>query len=100
MSSALIYDHIDNEIFIVSDDISKFSTITSEIESDLANLPILEEEKISGTVEILFKGSPEEHQMHVKKCIDYIFQGEIFQANLSRLWNFKINNNLKSYRYL
>ena len=103
VSSALIYDHIDNEIFIVSDDISKFSTITSEIESDLANLPILEEEKISGTVEILFKGSPEEHQMHVKKCIDYIFQGEIFQANLSRLWNFKINKNLRAtdiYRQL
>ena len=88
VSSALIYDHIDNEIFIVSDDISKFSTITSEIESDLANLPIFEEEKNSGTVEILFKGSPEEHQMYVKKCIDYIFQGEIFSSKFIQIMEF------------
>ena len=32
----------------------------------------------------------------MKKCIDYIFQGEIFQANLSRLWNYKVDNGIKA----
>ena len=36
------------------------------------------------------KGSEFEHQNQVKKCIEYIFQGEIFQANLSRIWKFEI----------
>ena len=42
------------------------------------------------------KGSEEEHQKQVKKCIDYIFQGEIFQANLSRLWNYKVDKGIKA----
>ena len=30
----------------------------------------------------------------MKTCIDYIYQGEIFQANLSRLWNYSINKEI------
>ena len=44
-------------------------------------------------VKILAKGSASEHQDQVRKCIDYIFQGEIFQANLSRLWKFECQDN-------
>ena len=40
------------------------------------------------------KGSSDEHQKQVKSCIDYIFQGEIFQANLSRLWRFKVGDGI------
>ena len=45
-------------------------------------------------MEILTRGSIKEHQEQVRACIEYIYQGEIFQANLSRLWSFKIKNNL------
>ena len=50
-----------------------------------------------------YKGSSKEHQEQVKSCIDYIYQGEIFQANLSRLWSFKITNEISDddiYRQL
>ena len=49
-----------------------------------------------GSIELINKGSEEEHQCQVKKCIEYIFQGEIFQANLSRLWNYKVDNGIKA----
>ena len=56
-----------------------------------------------GSIELINKGSEEEHQCQVKKCIEYIFQGEIFQANLSRLWSYKVDNGIKAvdiYRQL
>ena len=52
--------------------------------------------KIFWQYRVFEKGSDEEHQNQVKKCIDYIFQGEIFQANLSRLWNYKVDNGIKA----
>ena len=45
-------------------------------------------------IEVTKKGTDKQHQDDIKKCIEYIFQGEIFQANLSRLWEFKIDSNL------
>ena len=59
--------------------------------------------KEMGFAEISMIGSEKEHQSQVKTCIDYIFQGEIFQANLSRQWKFKIKNKLEDieiYRQL
>ena len=64
-----------------------------EIEKDFTKI-LDESTKLSGTITILTKGSEYEHQEQVRKCIDYIFQGEIFQANLSRLWKFQIDKKL------
>ena len=46
------------------------------------------------SIKIHSKGSSDEHQKQVKSCIDYIYQGEIFQANLSRLWRFKVGDGI------
>ena len=95
VSAPVIYDHIDNEIIITSEDSKNSEEIFSDIENDLNK--ILMNEKIYksfGKIEILFKGSSDEHQSQVKKCIEYIYQGEIFQANLSRLWKFKVSDSI------
>ena len=58
---------------------------------------------LSGKIKILSKVSSTKHQDQVRKCIDYIYQGEIFQANLSRLWKFEISetiSELEIYRQL
>ena len=57
----------------------------------------------SGSIKIFSKGTSTEHQNQVRSCINYIYEGEIFQANLSRLWRFKIENKLSDtdiYRQL
>ena len=93
IKTSIILDHIDNEIFITSDDEKNFLDDCKNIETDLLKT-FKSYEELNGTVKILTKGSEKEHQLHVKKCIDYIFQGEIFQANLSRLWEFEISNKI------
>ena len=102
VSTAIVFDHIDNEIFVVSDDEERFSSNLSEIESDFSEI-IENKNSLSGEIKILAKGSDTEHQEQVRKCIDYIFQGEIFQANLSRLWKFEIDksiNEVEIYKQL
>ena len=95
INTAIIFDHIDNEIFITSDkeiDYEKdFNEIIHDFKKTLKKSKIRKE---MGSAEISMKGSDKEHQRHVRTCIDYIFQGEIFQANLSRQWKFKIKDNL------
>ncbi len=93
VNTAIIFDHVDNDILITSDDKDSFYDDISDIEKDFSKI-LDENEKLSGKIKILTKSSEYEHQKQVRKCIDYIFQGEIFQANLSRLWKFQIDKNI------
>ncbi len=104
VNTAIIFDHIDNEIFITSDKEDDYERDFKEIIKDFKKtLTRSKIRKNIGSTEISMKGSEKEHQEQVKTCIDYIFQGEIFQANLSRQWKFKIKNGLEDidiYRQL
>jgi len=101
--SSIIFDHIDRRVFVTTDK-EDSSKDFEDILDDLSNLECKKSKKRSnGSIKIYFKGSSEEHQNQVRACIKYIYQGEIFQANLSRLWRFKIKNNLSDveiYRQL
>ena len=91
--TAIIYDHIDDQIFLVSEDKEKFKKISEDVETDFHQMNKVKN-NFFGSIELLNKGSDEEHQRQVKKCIKYIFQGEIFQANLSRLWNYRVDKGI------
>ena len=102
INTAIIFDHVDNEILITSDEKDSFYSDIEDIEQDFSKI-LNDSKKLSGTIKILTKGSEHEHQEQVRRCIDYIFQGEIFQANLSRLWKFQIDqkiNEIEIYREL
>ena len=92
VSTAIIYDNITRKLFLVSDKINDCEKDFENILTDISNVdPGDKRSKTTGKIEVVSKGSEDEHQRQVRTCIDYIYQGEIFQANLSRLWNFKIN---------
>ena len=93
VKTAIIYDHIDDQIFLVSEDKEKFKKICEDVEPDFHQMNKVKN-NFFGSIELLNKGSDEEHQRQVKKCIEYIFQGEIFQANLSRLWNYRVDKGI------
>ena len=102
VKTAIIYDHIDDQIFLVSEDKEKFKKICEDVETDFHQMNKVKN-NFFGSIELLNKGSDEEHQRQVKKCIKYIFQGEIFQANLSRLWNYRVDKDISAtdiYRQL
>ena len=96
VNTAVIHDNIDDELFIVSDNNQSFDIDVTMIEKDFFQKFMKIKIKKKGTIKILMKGSEFEHQNQVKKCIEYIFQGEIFQANLSRIWKFEISKDVKS----
>ena len=90
VNSAIIFDHVEKKIILVTDS-ENFLNEINDMEADLASLDKFDEEKNHrGSIKIHSRGTFDEHQKQVQSCIDYIFQGEIFQANLSRLWRFKV----------
>ena len=91
---AIIFDHIDNKIILASENFENSDRAMDEIKDDIDNIMnVSNTKKSNGKIKIVSKGSSKEHQDQVKKCIEYIYQGEIFQANLSRLWQFKTSLN-------
>ena len=103
INSAIIYDHVNCEIFLTSDKEDADKSDFEDIINDLSKISKKKIKRHKGSIKIFAKGSEKEHQEQVKTCINYIFQGEIFQANLSRQWEFKIKNNLSDqdiYRQL
>ncbi len=92
--TSIVYDHIEKIVFLSSDK-KKFSPDFDDILNDLFGPKIKDSNSsLKGSIKIFSKGTSDEHQSQVRSCIDYIYQGEIFQANLSRLWRFKADNNL------
>ena len=91
---AIIFDHIDNKIILASENFKNSDSAMDEIKEDINKIfNLSNKKKSSGKIRIVSKSSSKEHQDQVKKCIEYIYQGEIFQANLSRLWQFKTSLN-------
>ena len=102
VNASIIYDHIDKTLIFTSDKLDSNSDF-EEMLDDMSKVGKKTKKTNSGTIRIHSKGTSIEHQKQVKSCIDYIYQGEIFQANLSRLWRFEIENNLSDtdlYRQL
>ena len=94
VNTSIIYDHV-KRILILTSDKNLFSQDFNDILSDLDKSKLSYENFNSkGSVKIFSKGTSIEHQTQVKSCIDYIYQGEIFQANLSRLWRFRVDDEL------
>ena len=79
IKTSIIFDHIDNEIFVVSEEMDDFSNICLDIENDFQKITEVNSQ-INGTIEFKNKGSEEEHQEQVKKCIEYIFSRRNFSG--------------------
>ena len=92
VNTSIIYDHI-NKTIILSSDKKNHEQDFEDILNDLFAPNNIKKNR-KGSVKIFSKGTSGEHQAQVKSCIDYIYQGEIFQANLSRLWRFKSDSKL------
>ena len=94
VKSAIIYDQLKNNLYFFSE------SSESKLEEIFSDFKIITEEKkknekaIKKKIKVLKKGTDEQHQKDIKTCIEYIFQGEIFQANLSRLWEFNLDSDV------
>ena len=97
VNSAIVFDKLTNDLFFVSD---KSKDDIENMYEDFRKIIDQNNKKKKNSMNnrknlnLLFKGSDQQHKEDVKKCIKHIYDGEIFQANLSRLWEFKIDENI------
>ena len=94
--AAIIKDNFNQETFIICE--KKYKKLLKKIEKDTITADKkLEKKKIKN--KILFNSlkeeSPKKHINNIKKILEYIKSGDVFQVNLSREWYGKIN---KKYR--
>ena len=94
--AAIIKDNFNQESYIICE--KKYEKLINEIEKDMkkANKK-LREKLIKNKILLnsLKEDPPQKHIKNIKKILEYIKSGDVFQVNLSREWHGKIN---KKYR--
>ncbi len=101
VNSSIIYDKLEKKIHFISDKskdhidemLSDFNRV-KKIKTDIKTTNGLGDENL---IKLINKGTNAQHQKDVRKCIRHIYSGEIFQANLSRLWEFNVNEKIENF---
>jgi len=92
IKSAIILDNLKETIYFFSEESNQKLDLMEKDFFLILNNKHSRRKVSNKKIELIKKGTSKDHQKDIKKCIDYIFQGEIFQANLSRLWEFKVHD--------
>ncbi len=79
--AAIIYDHLTKQSTLVSEQNALYATMLEDIDH------LSELEPRTDPPDVRLQEAPgEEYTGSVKRVLDYIRDGDVFQANLSRLW--------------
>ncbi|HJN40054.1 MAG TPA: aminodeoxychorismate synthase component I, partial [Chloroflexota bacterium] len=93
--AAVIRDHDSGEVTLVAE--TGHGDLLNQMEADLATLaqspPQASVEKacLEGD---LAEDPPGQHLENMRRCIDYIYAGDVFQVNLSRAWRGRLSSGL------
>ncbi len=80
--AAIILDHVRQRCLIVAD--RDHPQLVRQIRQDIASTPAFEAQSIpAGRI---IEEDPDRYRGYLKRTHQYIVEGDIFQANLSRLW--------------
>ncbi len=83
--AAVIRDHTERAIYLVAEEDHRY--LLDAMEQDLAGIQRNESgEKIGGLSESLQEEDPQRFLSGVRRIKDYIVAGDVFQVNLSRVW--------------
>lgn len=97
--AAVIIDHEQNLAWLVIED--DFAALEADIERDLAGCPVVETSPITGSR--IDEEDPQIYLDYISRTKQYIRDGDIFQANLSRKWQVSFDsdcNPITLYRRL
>ena len=93
--AAIIYDHSLRATFLVAE--KRFEYCIEYMSSDLKMLSA--ESNHDKTEPVLADEEPEQNYINgVRRVLDYIRDGDVFQVNLSRQWRMPMNEQLTPYR--
>ena len=85
--TAIIIDHETETAFVVSEPGVEHQSRVEKINADYSQCETVEQKTISASFD---EELPEIHLTNLEKIHQYIGDGDIFQANLSRLWRVKL----------
>ena len=94
VNSSIIFDKLENRLYFISDKSNaEIMEMYADYEKIFDNTKEIEKKK-TWKIKLSRKETALHHIQGVKKCIEHIFSGEIFQANFSRLWEFETEESL------
>ena len=90
-TTAVVIDHQSANAYLVSEPGVNQQELLNELQGDIkSSRPVVEK-----SVDVRFDEEPSEiHLQNLEKIHHYIREGDIFQANLSRLWNVSLADDL------
>ncbi len=91
--SAVVYCHKSDETHIVVE--ANYYQLSDVILSDLKKTS-LKNTALSTILEEVNESPAEEYTRSINKILNYIKEGDVFQVNLSRLWNGRLKKNTSS----
>lgn len=89
--TAVIVDHKKNTAFVVSESDVDQQAVYQMIAEDIATSPAVHVKEISASFD---EEAADVHLKNLAKIHQYIVDGDIFQANLSRLWQAHLQQNI------
>jgi len=81
--AALIFEHATGRAWLLAE--PEFAALLDVIEAELAALPVASSEPVPLTRSIT-EDPPERYLEGIRRALEYIGRGDIYQANLSRAW--------------
>jgi anthranilate synthase component 1 len=82
--AAIVFEHDSGNACIVAE--APFGPLVEAIAADVAALPTLPMESSTLLAEAVAEDPPSHYISAVRRALDYISRGDIYQANLSRAW--------------
>ncbi len=87
--AAIIYDHVQEQTMIVVE--AAYATLLNVIEQDLLAYASFEDVDSQLSCSNLSEDDPQLYLNNTRKVLDYIRDGDVFQVNLSRQWQGKVD---------
>jgi 4-amino-4-deoxychorismate synthase (2-amino-4-deoxychorismate-forming) component I len=100
--AAIIYDKQNNQLFAVADD--NYDYLLDELEQDFLKITnqlntkgMTEHDEETISLESLTEADPKPYLQQVERIKQYIVDGDIFQANLSRQWQATLAHDIDDF---
>lgn len=92
--AAIIVDHLEQKSFIFAE--AQFEKEFLELNKDIENLSKHDQLDFENTILSVTEENSEKYLEAIRRTHEYIYAGDIFQANLSREWQVKIQEPISS----
>jgi anthranilate synthase component 1 len=93
--AAVVYEHATGRGWLVAE--TEFAAALEQIERDLAHTPPEVADRAGALADEIVEGAPERYLANVRRALQYIEAGDIYQANLSQAWQGRLGAGVRPH---